>query len=107
MSHRIDFRCHGTAKEWNGHWAYSDFLWGLIKGRRSFFINRVPHSKHVDLLRQYGFEVLYDIKNTDTAGIGRNQLASRFENMSDDDLTTRGAFIQAVRKRDAIEAESA
>ena len=25
MSHVIDFRCHHTARSWNGHWTYSDF----------------------------------------------------------------------------------
>ena len=23
MSHTIDFRCHNTARDWNGHWTYS------------------------------------------------------------------------------------
>lgn len=27
MSHQIDFKCHNTAHNWNGHWAYNDFVW--------------------------------------------------------------------------------
>ncbi|RJP62040.1 MAG: hypothetical protein C4541_00460 [Candidatus Auribacter fodinae] len=27
MSHQIDFKCHGTAEEWNRHWAYSQSEW--------------------------------------------------------------------------------
>ena len=44
MSHTIDFRSHQTAATWNGHWAYSDFTWRLIVGRRAFLINRQPYS---------------------------------------------------------------
>ena len=27
MTHQIDFKCHGKANAWNGHWTYSDFVW--------------------------------------------------------------------------------
>src|SRR5437870_3647895 len=33
MSHQIDFRSHGMTKVWNGHWALSDGLWKLMRGR--------------------------------------------------------------------------
>lgn len=102
MSHDIDFRCHGTAKDWNGHWAYSDFAWRLIKGKRPYLLNRQPHSTHIDLLRKFGFEVVCDIKTKDTSRIQRKHLASRFKNMSYDDLTTSDAFIQAVKKSNRI-----
>lgn len=98
MSHEIDFRCHGTAKEWNGHWAYSDFVWRLVKGKRQYLLNRLPHSAHINLLQKFGFEVVCDMKTKDTSGIERKVLASRFKNMIDDDLTTSTAFIQAVKK---------
>jgi hypothetical protein len=98
MSHQIDFKCHTTAKEWNGHWAYSDFVWGLIRGKRPYLLNRQPHSAHINLLQKIGFEVVCDVKIKDTSGIQRKQLATRFKNMSDDDLTTSGSFIQAVKK---------
>jgi len=98
MSHQIDFRCHGTAANWNGHWAYSDFVWRLIKGKRTYLLNRQPHSAHISLLEKFGFEVVCDIKTKDSSGIERKSLASRFKNMSDDDLTTSSAFIQAIKK---------
>lgn len=98
MSHQIDFRCHKTAKEWNGHWAYSDLIWKLIRGKRPYFLNRHPHSTYLALLRKYGFEVICDIKDRDTSGIQRQHLASRSKNMSDDDLTICDALIQAVKK---------
>lgn len=97
MSHEIDFKSHGTAKEWNGHWAYSDFVWRLIKGKRHYLLNRQPHSAHISLLQKFGFEVVCDMKTKDTSEIERKHLASRFKNMSDDDLITSTAFIQAVK----------
>jgi hypothetical protein len=35
MSHQIDFKAHGTAKRWDGHWAYSDFIWKLLVRRQA------------------------------------------------------------------------
>ena len=99
MSHEIDFRSHGTAKDWNGHWAYSDFVWKLIKGKRPYLINRQPLSTHINLLEKFGFEVVCDMKTKDSSGIEREVLASRFKNMFDDDLTTSTTFIQAVKKK--------
>lgn len=99
MSHEIDFRSHNTAKKWNGHWAYSDFAWKLIKGKRPYFINRQPHSAHIDIPKKNGFELVCDIRDIDNSGINRSQLASIFKNISNDDMTTCTAFIQAVKKR--------
>ena len=98
MSHVIDFECHRTAKEWNGHWAYSDFVWRLIKGKRPYLLNREPHSAHINLMQKFGFEVICDVKTKDTSGVERKSLAPRFKNMSDDDLITSSAFIQVVKK---------
>jgi hypothetical protein len=98
MSHVIDFKCHMTAKDWNGHWAYSDSIWRLIKGKRPYLLNRQPHSVHSNLLRKFGFEVICDIKTEDPSGIERKSLSARFKNISDDDLITCSAFIQAVKK---------
>lgn len=99
MSHQIDFRSHITAKEWNGHWTYSDSLWRLMKGRRPYLINRQPNSMHVNLARKAGFEIVCHIKCKDRSRIDRNRLASRFKKMSHDDLITSGAFIQAIKKQ--------
>ena len=97
VSLEIDFKCQGVAKEWNGHWAYSDSAWRLIRGRRPYLINREPHSTHIDILQRLGFQVVCDAKTTDTSGIRRDRLAPRFRNMCEDDLTTADAFIQAVK----------
>jgi predicted SAM-dependent methyltransferase len=102
MSHQIDFRCHGTAQEWNGHWKYSDFVWRLIKGKRPFLLNRQPHSAHIELLQKNSFQIICDIKIKNTSGIHRKQLASSFKNLSDDDMTISGAFIQSLKKQTQI-----
>jgi hypothetical protein len=97
-SHQIDFKCHGTAKQWNGHWAYSDLVWRIIKGKKPYLLNRQSHSAYIELLQRTGFDVVCDIKIKAPSGIRREQLAARFKNMSDDDLTTSDAFIQAIKK---------
>jgi SAM-dependent methyltransferase len=98
LSHQIDFRCHGTAQEWNGHWTYGDRTWRLLRGRRTFLINREPHSTHLRLLREAGFAVVCDEVAYGPA-VDRRKLAPRFASMSDADLTTCGAFIQAQLAR--------
>lgn len=97
MSHVIDFRCHGSAARWNGHWTYSDLTWKLMQGTRPYLLNRRPHSDHVNLLAQYGFQAVCDDKTTDTSGIKQTELAPRFWNISEEDLMTNVAFMQAVK----------
>ena len=97
MAHQIDFKCHGTADEWNGHWTYSDLTWELIKGKRPYLINREPHSTHVKLLNEAGFEVLSNITYKAKSCLKRNRLASRFKTISDSDLCTSGTYVQAVK----------
>lgn len=99
MSHQIDYTSQGITREWNGHWAIPDFIWKIIKGKRLYLINRQTHSTYINILKKYGFEVVCEIKIKDITGIQRSQLTSRFKDISDDDLVTRGAFIQAVKKR--------
>lgn len=96
LSHQIDFRSHGTAKEWNGHWTYGDWTWRLLRGRRAFLINREPYSTHLRLLRRAGFAVVFD-EFLHGPVIDRHKLAARFASISDSDLSTSGAFIQAQR----------
>ncbi len=95
MSHQIDFKSHGTAPQWNGHWAFSDFAWRLVRGARPYLINRQPHSVHVDLMMRAGFEILCDRTFRSSGGLPRERLAGRYRSLSDDDLATSGAFIVA------------
>jgi hypothetical protein len=98
ISHTIDLKCHGLTREWNGHWRFSEIEWYLVKGGRSFLINRKPASKYRDLLYQHGFIIL-DMQNVKMNNrIPRNELAAEFRNMTEEDLTTSGMYILA-RKR--------
>jgi SAM-dependent methyltransferase len=95
MSHQIDYRCHGKADEWNGHWSYSDAAWRIVVGRRPYLLNRAPHSEHVRLLRESGFDLAaVDLQRA--AALPRSRLARRFRDLSNEDLTTCGAYIVAA-----------
>ena len=99
MSHEIGFESHGLSKHWNGHWAYSDFTWKLIRGKRPYLLNREPYSTHNRLLKESGFEIVHESKHRpDTLGISRNRLSSRFRKMSEDDMRTYSAYILAQKK---------
>jgi len=96
MSHTIDFRSHGTAREWNGHWSYSELEWKVIHGKRRWLLNRQPHSIHIKLAEQAGFKIVSDLRQQGRKGLERKRLARSFQALSDEDLSTAGAFIQAV-----------
>ena len=95
VSHTIDFKSHHLADGWNGHWAYSDFTWKLIRGRRPYLINRLPASAHLALLQEQGFEIREQTRDRAAPAVPRGKLAPGFRDLSEDDLTTAGAFIQA------------
>lgn len=97
MSHEIAFQSVGITAEWNGQWSCSDALWSLAAGHRRHVTNREPHSTHVNLLRKAGFRVVTDERIKRPSGISRAQLAPRFRHLSDDDLSTSSALIQAVK----------
>lgn len=97
MSHTIDFHNHRTADAWNGHWTYSDFIWKLIRGRLPFLINRLPHSRHLELINEAGLDLICDIREKQTSRIGRQDLSPRFTEMQPDDLVTCTAFVQASK----------
>lgn len=97
VSHQIDFKSHGMANEWNGHWAISDLNWRLIRGNRPYLLNREPQSTHISILNSEGFKIILNQPVKTTSNISRHSLASRFKMLSDDDLTTSDIFIQAVK----------
>jgi hypothetical protein len=97
LSHQIDFKSHGTSNEWNGHWRYSNLLFKLIQGRRIHLINRLPLSAHLSVLKKIGFFIKCNLKVKTKSNIDRKDLSPVFQTMTDDDLITSGAFIQAVK----------
>lgn len=99
ISHQIDFRSHGLANAWNGHWTFSDLAWKLMRGRRNYLLNREPYSTHVELAGKAGFQIVYDQKIERPTEIRPAALAARFRNLSKADIVTSGVFIQAVKAR--------
>jgi len=97
MSHQIDFKCHETANEWNGHLAYSDFVWGLMRGKLPYFINRRSPSEHLDAASHAGFKSLELKRVIREDGLDRSRLAVGFRNLSELDVKSSGAFLQAIR----------
>lgn len=97
MSHQIDFTSHGLSGKWNGYRAYSEIFWKMLVGNRPWLINRQPCSVHMELMKENGFEVICHLKKHRTDGIQRSQLASRWMDISNDDLTCSGTFIVAQK----------
>ena len=97
ISHQIDFKCHSTADQWNGHWTYSDFIWRLMRGTRPYLINRQPISVHENLVQKNNFSSLVVLKNKMPSELTRKDLAPLFKNLTDEDLETSGAYLLARR----------
>jgi hypothetical protein len=75
MSHNIDYHCHGLAKHWGGHWSISDLCWKVIRGRRPYLLNRLPHSAQIAVARGTGFEVISKLIRTQPPSISDNKFA--------------------------------
>ena len=95
LSNEIDFTCHGHSKAWNGHWTYSDTTWKIMRGCRPYFINREPHTTHLELLNNNGFKVIIDNRKKNYNGVKRKDLVSRFIDISNLDLATYNSFIMS------------
>lgn len=97
MSHFIDFSNYGMTRDWNGHWACSSFVWRLMQGNRPYLHNRAPHSVHIQLMQQNGFEIISDVRTYNDTGISRKDLAREFQCLTDDDLRITRSLVQAVK----------
>jgi SAM-dependent methyltransferase len=97
ISLAIDFRSHGLSKKWNGHWSYPKWIWKMMEANRPYLLNRAPQTRHLELIGKNKFELLRVEPIQDLSGILRSQLAKEFQEISDQDLTTRSVFVQAVK----------
>lgn len=97
MSHQIDFKCHSMADRWNGHLAYGDLVWRLMRGRLPYLLNRRLPSEHLEAARSAGLQVLDFSTVCRDDGLPRERLAPRFRACTDTDLRTAGAFMHAIR----------
>ena len=97
-SHVIDFGAHHLSPFWNGHWAYSDRQWRLVRGHREYLLNREPLSTHLDHAQKSGLEVIQLFRDYDDDGLSHRALAPNFQQLSNEDRRTRGAIL-VLRKR--------
>ena len=95
MWHQIDFRSHGTSPIWNGHWAYPDWMWRLVRGDAP--INRQPLSRHLEAIEAAGFLRIACETEQAESGIDRTWLQPVWGWLDDRDLSCASALIQAVR----------
>ena len=99
ISHEIDFKCHGIATRWNGHWAYPDILWRLIRGRRAYFLNRQTCGDHLESIRNSGFNIISVTRQQRVHGIKRADLCRSLALTNDKDLNTSSALIIASKSK--------
>jgi hypothetical protein len=97
MSHQIDFKSVGTSDAPFGHWEYSDLEWKIIRGRRSYLINREPCSTHLKYLNDCNFNVVCGIRIAEETPIDKSRLAQRFRHLTAEDRATSGLFVQATK----------
>ena len=96
-SHVIDFAAHHLSPFWNGHWAYSDRQWRLVRGRREFLLNREPLSTHLAFIKKVGFEIVFLKQESGSSGLNEQDLSGRFRGLDTDDLRTSGV-VMVLRK---------
>jgi hypothetical protein len=96
MSHQIDLSCPGGAA-WNHHWAYGSLTWKVIRGKRPYYVNRVPLSEYLRLFESVGCKVAC-VDPAVAEGLRRDQLATPFKDLPDADLRTRAALVVAVKR---------
>ena len=96
MSHSIDFKSHGYAISWDGHWSISNLRWKLLRGKRPYLINREPLSTHLAFHHQYNFKIINSklIKKVPT--LKHSNYISDYKNFSKIDKETSGVFIQST-----------
>ena len=92
-SHVIDFSAHYLSPYWNGHWAYSDLEWRLVRGCRDYLLNRKPLSAHLVRAERAGFEVLSLRQNHGSQGLNVDALSPRFRRLDAEDACTSGAVL--------------
>lgn len=63
MFHDIEFHSHGITTTKNGHNAIPDYIWTIIFGKRSYFLNRWQIKDHYTSINNNGFEIIKKEEN--------------------------------------------
>ncbi len=93
MTHEIDYSSHGLTRHWNGHWAVDEAIWRLIRGRRPFLINRLPHGAQIARLAAARFEVLEELRVSRADGLSPGRFAGAYGSVGGEDARTHIAFL--------------
>jgi hypothetical protein len=97
MSHQVNLAFPDT-QHWNQHWAYGELTWRVIRGRRPYYVNRVPASEYLRLCERFGFEVRAVRPVSATNGAPSDGLPRRFRQLPSTDYTTRAVYFIAVKR---------
>jgi hypothetical protein len=97
FSQQVDFSSHGIASYWNGHWAYPEWLWKVILGKRGYLLNRQPWSTHTRLAQEHGFELITTLRHERSDGLKRSELSAIANGFTEEDARTDSLFFQGRR----------
>lgn len=97
MSHQVNLAFPDT-EHWNQHWSYGELTWKIIRGRRPYYVNRVPASEYVRLCERYGFDVVALTPVMADTGLPGEKLPRRFKHLPASDYTTRAVHFVAVKR---------
>jgi hypothetical protein len=98
MSHQVDLSAP-IGGAWNDHWAIGDTQWRLTRGRRPYYLNRVPLSEYVRLCAVHGFELLGTTREpAPPGGRARHEVAPAFRRLPDEDFETSAVLLIARRR---------
>ncbi len=92
-SHTIGCWAAYLSPYWNGLWAYDDWQWRLVRGRREYLFNREPLSTHLRYATNVGFEVVAQVREYGNDGLPLTALSRKFQALDEEDLRTRGALV--------------
>lgn len=92
MFHDIEYHSHGLSKYWNGHRHFSKLTWKIVNGNRPYFLNKVTHSEHEDLITGNRFKILRSDRIKRDSNLRRG-----IYGMSVDDYETYGGAIVSTK----------
>jgi hypothetical protein len=93
MTHEIDYTSHLLTKRWNGQFCLTDIMWKLVRGRRTYAINRTAHSTNVELLKLNGMSLLTEVRFEEPGGASKSEFARNFSHLTERDARTTLAFL--------------
>lgn len=63
MAHDIELHSHGITQKLDGHYRIPNYLWKIIFGNRSYFLNRWNCKHHIACIEKTGFEICSIFEN--------------------------------------------